>query len=105
VWRKTQILTRGELARVLAHGKLESGRSPNSWGNLVIVRLACCCRLRVSEIAALRIDDVVVGVARAHLRLRCGTKGGKSRIVPLWWDGGTLADLIKWKAERLKACL
>ena len=22
-------------------------------------------------------------------------------VVPLWWDAGTLADLAKWKAERL----
>jgi integrase/recombinase XerD len=99
---QTQILTRGELARVLADGKKQAGRAANAWRNLVIVRLACCCGLRVSEIAALRLDDVVVGVGRPHLRLRCGTKGGKSRLVPLWWDAGTLADLTAWKAERLK---
>jgi len=23
-------------------------------------------------------------------------------MVPLWWDFGTLADLAKWKAERLR---
>jgi integrase len=23
-------------------------------------------------------------------------------MVPLWWDSGTLADLAKWKAERLR---
>jgi integrase len=29
-----------------------------------MLRLACCCGLRVSEIAALRLDDVRVGVDR-----------------------------------------
>jgi integrase len=99
---QTQILTRGELARVLAYGRTQAKGSENAWRNLVIVRLACCCGLRVSEIAALRLDDVVVGVGRSHLRLRCGTKGGKSRLVPLWWDAGTLADLTAWKAERVR---
>jgi integrase len=42
-------------------------------------------------------------VARPHIRIRCGaSKGGRSRIVPLWWDAGTLADLTTWKNERLK---
>jgi integrase/recombinase XerD len=99
---QTQILTRGELARVLAEGKKRAQQSDNAWRNLVIARLACCCGLRVSEIAALRIEDVAVGVARSHLRLRCGTKGGRPRLVPLWWDVGTLTDLTEWKSERLR---
>src|SRR5262249_36767467 len=42
---------------------------------------------------------------RPHLRIRRGaSKGGRSRIVPLWWDGGTLRDLAQWKAERIAAC-
>jgi integrase len=34
-------------------------------------------------------------------------KGGRSRIVPLWWDAGTLRDVAAWKAEqqRLDAAL
>lgn len=99
---QTQILTRGELARVLAHGRQQARRSANAWRNLLVVRLACCCGLRVSEIAGLQLDDVVVEVARPHLRLRHGTKGGRARVVPLWWDAGTLADLTAWKAERVK---
>jgi integrase/recombinase XerD len=99
---QTQILTRGELSRVLQHGKEHAQRSVNAWRNLIIVRLACCCGLRVSEISGLALDDVVGGVSRPHLRLRRGTKGSKPRTVPLWWDAGTLADLTAWKTERLK---
>jgi integrase len=99
---QTQILTRGELACVLRHGEQAAQRSANAWRNLIIVRLACCCGLRVSEIAELQLDDVVVDVRRPHLRLRHGTKAGRPRSVPLWWDAGTLADLTAWKAERLK---
>jgi integrase len=97
---QTQFFTRGELARVLQHGQQHARRSANAWRNLIIVRLACCCGLRVSEIAGLQLDDVVVDVPRPRLRLRRGTKGGKPRSVPLWWDAGTLADLTAWKAER-----
>jgi integrase len=98
---QTQILTRRELATILRHGQTES-RSANGWRNHIIVRLACCCGLRVSEIAGLQLDDVVVDVPRPHLRLRRGAKGERPRVVPLWWDAGALADLIAWKAERIR---
>jgi integrase len=90
------------VATVLAHLSAKAKRSRSARGNLMPFRLAACCGLRVSEIAALRLDDVVVGVARPHLRVRGrSAKGGRARRVPLWWDGGTLADLIAWKSERL----
>src|SRR5439155_19175180 len=97
----TKILTRRELAAVLADLHKKAARSANTRRNLVIVRLACCCGLRVSESAGLHLDDVVVVGGRPHLRLRKETtKGKKARRVPLWWDAGTLADLAAWKAER-----
>jgi integrase len=100
----TKILTRRELATVLADLKAKSDRQANFRRNLVIVRLACCCGLRVSEIGGLQLDDLVLDVARPHMRLRRGTtQGKKDRCVPLWWDAGTLADLVAWKAERVEA--
>jgi integrase len=97
----TKVLTRRELATVLADAKCQAERSANARRNSIIVRLSCCCGLRVSEIAGLEMDDVLVDVARPHLRLRRETtKGKRARMVPLWWDAGTLADLTAWKAER-----
>ena len=99
----TKILSRRELAAVLADLHRKASRSANTWLNLILVRLACCCGLRVSEIAGLRISDVRVEASRPHIRIRRGaSKGGRARVVPLWWDSGTLADLSKWKAERLR---
>jgi integrase len=96
----TKILTRSELAIVLADLKRKSPRSKNARQNLVIFRLACCCGLRASEIAQLQVGDVRADVARPHLRIRRGAaKGGKSRTVPLWWDAGTLADVSAWKEQ------
>jgi integrase/recombinase XerD len=98
----TKVLTRRELAAVLADQQAMARRSANARRNLVIVRLACCCGLRVSEIAGLQLDDVIVEGGRPHLRLRKETtKGKRPRKVPLWWDAGTLADLAAWKAERV----
>jgi integrase len=98
----TKILTRSELAAVLADLKRKAPRSKNTRQNLVIFRLACCCGLRASEIAQLQIGDVRVKQARPHLRIRRGAaKGGRARTVPLWWDAGTLADLGAWKADRI----
>ena len=99
----SQILTRGELAQVLADLKRRATRLPNVQMNLAIVRLASCCGLRATEIAGLRLGDVHLGIARPFLSIRAETaKGGKPRRVPLWWDAGTLADLEAWIAYRRK---
>jgi len=48
------------------------------------------------------VGDVDVGKFRPHLRVRPdAAKRGRTRRVPLWWDVGTLADLVVWKAQRL----
>jgi integrase len=95
----TKILTRRELSIVLADLKQRGRRSR---GNLILLRLACCCGLRASEIAGLQIGDVRTEIARPHLRIRrSASKGGRSRMVPLWWDAGTLDDLARWKADRI----
>jgi integrase len=99
----TKILTRREIAAVLADLKRKAPRSPGTRLNLVLFRLACCCGLRASEIASLQIDDVRVGIARPHLRIRRGAaKGGRPRTVPLWWDAGTLADITAWRGNRVQ---
>jgi len=56
----TKILTRRELVAVLADLKRKAPRSRSTRLNLVIFRLACCCGLRASEIARLRVVDVRV---------------------------------------------
>lgn len=97
----TEILSRRELSLVLTDLKTKAPRSTNAHLNLILVRRACCCGLRVSEIAGLQVGDVRCEAARPHLRIRRGaSKGGRSRIVPLWWDAGTLRDLAEWKRVR-----
>jgi integrase len=98
----TKILTRAEMASVLADLRRKAPRSKNTRLNLVIFRLAACCGLRASEIAMLQVGDVRTELPRPHLRIRVGaSKGGRSRTVPLWWDAGTLADVADWRKERL----
>ena len=99
----TKILTRREMAAVLNDLKRKAPRSKNTRMNLVLFRLACCCGLRASEIAKLQVGDVRTELARPHIRIRNGAaKGGRARVVPLWWDSGTLEDLATWKADRLR---
>ena len=96
-----KILTRRELACVLEDLARRAPRSVNMRMNRVIGRLACCWGLRVSEIGSLRREDVCLGSGRPHLRVRPeGAKGRRRRIVPAWWDQGTLEDLTDWKRER-----
>ena len=54
----TKILTRRELAAVLADLRRKAPRSKNTRLNLAVFRLAACCGLRASEIAKLRLGDV-----------------------------------------------
>jgi site-specific recombinase XerC len=97
----TRILTRSEVRTVLDDLARKGRRSVNQRQNRAIFRLSTCCGLRASEIAGLRLQDVVVNVLRPYLRVRATfAKGGKARRVALWWDGGTLADLSTWRAER-----
>lgn len=95
----TRVLTRGEVAAVLADLHRRARRSRQSRGNLVLFRLSCCCGLRVAEIAALVVGDIHLGGSRPYVHVRHG-KGDKTRKVPLWLDRGTLADLTAWVAGR-----
>jgi len=71
--------------------------------NQTIFRLAACCGLRVSEIAGVKMGNVKLGVERPYIDLpRAITKGKKARRVPLWWDKGTLDDIMAWKDERIR---
>jgi integrase len=98
----TKILTRRELAAVLADLERKAKRSAGTRLNRTVFRLAACCGLRASEIAQLQVGDVRPERPRPHLRIRNGAaKGGRGRIVPLWWDAGTLAELSDWKAQRV----
>ena len=93
----SQILSRQELATVLRDLKRRAARLPNVQMNLAILRLACCCGLRASEIGGLTLGDMRVGIARPHLLVRAEhAKLHRPRRVPLWWDAGTLADLEAW---------
>ena len=78
-----------------------ASRLPNAQMNLAIVRLACCCGLRASEIGGLRLGDVNVGISRPFIQVRAEhAKLGRPRRVPLWWDAGTLEDLTAWLERR-----
>jgi len=78
-------------------------RSLNTRLNLVIVRLACCCGLRVSEIANLRLDDVQVDDARPHVLIRAEVaKSRRLRRITLWWDRRNLETLVEWKQFRVE---
>ncbi len=111
----TKILTREEVAAVLKDLKRRR-RKVNAKQNLVIFRLSCCCGLRVKEICGINLGDVLTAGGRPCVRIRKEiTKGRhnvtaanpegedkrKGRIVPLWWDQGTLDDLTAWKEFRL----
>ena len=47
----TRVLTRRELATVLADARTQAERSLNAQRNLIIVRLACCCGSRPQNVA------------------------------------------------------
>jgi integrase len=97
----TKILSRTEIAEVIADLKRRARRSVNTRMNLAVFRLATCCGLRVSEIAGLKVQNVRVGIKKPYLYLPKNiTKGKKGRRVPLWWDQGTLDDIVDWKTER-----
>jgi integrase/recombinase XerD len=103
----TKILSRDEIVQVIKRLRSKSKRSKLRLGQLAIFRLACCCGLRSKEIRGIDMGDVIVTGDRPAIRIRKGvTKGRagqrKARIVPLWWDRGTLEDLRRWYDSRIK---
>ena len=96
----TKILSKSEITAILSDLQRRSRRSVNWQLTLVLFRLSCMCGLRVSEIASLTLQDVVLTREKPHIHVRHG-KGGKSGKVPLWVDRGTLDDLRTWKEFRL----
>ena len=62
---------------------------------LIIARSAFCSELRGRESAELAFGEVILKGARPHLPLQKRNTTGDCRWrVPLWWDAGTLADLV-----------
>lgn len=80
--RLPQVLTRAEVARLLAVIREERFR--------VVLGLVYCCGLRVGEAVKLEVGDLRGG-QRVHIRQ---AKGNKDRYVPL--PGWMLAELRQW---------
>lgn len=100
------ILTRDEIYQVLHYLHRGLKRRVHKRLNLTIFRLSCCLGLRAKEIAGLTLADVVVEGARPIIRIRKeitkGVPGKKrARLVPLWWDKGTLKDITAWYELRM----
>lgn len=97
-----RILTLVEIGTVVAHWKRKRRYVANRQ-LLAVFRLATCCGLRASEVAGITLADLRTEGARPHVRVpKTVGKGGKGRIVPLWWDQGTLDDLRSWREEQLR---
>lgn len=104
-----RILSRFEIAKVVAHLRHTAPEFRNTHRNLIIFRLACCCGLSRKEIADLQLSDVVVETSDPYLVVR--KKPGQQwkrtrsqRTVPLDLDRSTLQDLYKWRAFRIDQC-
>jgi len=100
----TKILTRREIKAILDDLQMKRRGSDWAFQALAIFRFSCCCGLRVSEISGLNVADLKILSERPHIKVRAViTKGPvrRSRIVPLWWDTGTLYDLRDWGAYRV----
>jgi integrase len=91
-------LTTAETLTILAELTRLSAKSHSARRRLVLFRLATCCGLRASEIAALNLDDLRFGPSPVII-VRSG-KGAKRREVPLYWDVDTLEGLEAYVSER-----
>jgi len=97
----TRILTIDEITAVVTSLRRRAQRSPNSFQNLIIFRLACCSGLRRREAAGLSLGDLCLSGPKPAISVpKEVAKGRRPRVVPLYWDAGTLADLRAWYEYR-----
>lgn len=101
-----QIFSLSEVTTILADLHRRSRRSFNARVSKALFRLACGAGLRRKELVGLNVSDLSLEGDRPTLTIRPEiTKGreGKRRrrVVPLWWDKGTLEDLRSWMEVRL----
>ena len=91
--RKTNVMTADEVQQVLDDLRRRGKRSVNTRMNEVVFRLSTVCGLRCSEIAHLRIKDVVLG-DKPYVHVFEG-KGGKIADVTIP-DSGTSVVLERY---------
>lgn len=78
---------------------IRAARESGSKRDLAIIQTLLGTGLRLSELAALRVDDLDLGERRGRLQVRIG-KGGKARTIPL--DGKTRQALESYLSKREK---
>jgi integrase len=112
-----KVMTHGEVRAILKYLHRKKKLSVRARTNLTIFRLSACCGLRGCEIGGLTVGNVWVNsTSRPAIKVaKTTTKGRhnvtrtnpegkdrrKARMVPLWWDAGTLADIRAHKEFRL----
>ena len=79
---QTRLLTRRELAAVLTDLAPRAARSANVHRNLVIVRLACCCGLRVAQDKHADYDPGRQKTQHVHRILLCEKESQSSDTTP-----------------------
>ena len=100
---ESSILSRAEVAAVLADLDRRAKRSVNTRQTRAVFALATFCGLRASEIGGLRLRDCRFGIRKPVIRLPASIcKGHKSREIPLWRLPSALAILQGWHTERVK---
>jgi integrase/recombinase XerD len=88
--RLPQVLTRGEVAKLLEQPK---GTEPIDLRDRALLELMYACGLRASEAVGLEVTDLDLD----ELVLRAHGKGSKERLVPV---GRTAADAVRRYLER-----
>lgn len=97
----SQILTPREYMAVVHDLHRRAKHSPNAFLGLAIFRLAAGCGCRAGEICGLNMADLWHEREPPYLLVRGNISKGRTHKVPLWWDNGTRADLVRWYNYRL----
>ncbi len=99
-----RILSVADMQQVVRGLRSRARRSKSAKLNLTLFRLAACCGLRVKELTGITLANVKLNSSKPHIYIPADVaKGGRPRMVPLWWDEATLADIEKWRDLRVAA--
>lgn len=108
-----KVMTASEVARVIRGFRTHFSEQKDLYYGLpalmlrsrTVFRMAASLGMRCCEMSKVQMGDFIFDGQRPMVRIRKEiSKSGRPRMIPMWWDSGSLKDLREWYEFRMLDC-